>query len=46
MAIDFRENYNIINNYCFCNLILQYTGKSRENDKYKGVLIGSVIHKK
>ena len=38
-------NYNTVNNYCFCNLILQYTVKSRENYKYKGVLIGFFIHK-
>ena len=30
-------NYIIVNNYFLCNLILQYTGKSREKYKYKGV---------
>ena len=41
----FRWNYNILNNYCFYKLILQYIGKSRDNYKYKVVVIGFLIHK-
>ena len=37
-------NYNKINYYCFCKLILQKTGKTSDNYIYQGEFIGFIIH--